>query len=72
MKPDEALTAYQSNRAETRHLALESSLLYEPVAELAREGFRGTVAELFSRLNCEYPWPPSPPPAANRRFSSVY
>jgi hypothetical protein len=34
MKPAEALTTYQSNRAETRQLALESSPLYEPVAEL--------------------------------------
>jgi hypothetical protein len=52
MKPGEALTTYQSNRAETHHLALESSPLYEPVAELAREGFSGTVAELLARLNC--------------------
>ncbi len=46
----EALEAYQSNRAETRNLALESSPLYEPVAELAREGFSGTVTELHARL----------------------
>jgi hypothetical protein len=52
MKPGEALTTYQSNRAEAHHLALESSPLYEPVAELAREGFSGTVAELHARLNC--------------------
>ena len=52
MKPGEALTTYQSNRAETRNLALESSPLYEPVAKLAREGFSGTVAELHARLNC--------------------
>ena len=50
MKPGEALTAYQSNRAETHHLALESSPLYEPVAELAQEGFNGTVTELHARL----------------------
>ena len=43
MKPGEALTIYQANRAETRNLALESSPLYEPVAQLAREGFSGTV-----------------------------
>ncbi|MGO9056008.1 MAG: hypothetical protein ACLQU2_01260, partial [Candidatus Binataceae bacterium] len=52
MQPGEALATYQSNRAETHHLALESSPLYEPVAELAREGFSGTVAELLARLNC--------------------
>ena len=51
MKPGEAMTAYQSNRTETHNLALESSLLYEPVAELANEGFSGTVAELYDRLN---------------------
>jgi len=50
MIPGEALAAYQSNRTETRHLALESSPLYEPVAELAREGFSGTVTELHARL----------------------
>ena len=52
MKPGEALAAYQSNRTETHNLALESSPLYEPVAQLAREGFSGTVAELHVRLNC--------------------
>jgi len=52
MKPGEALATYQSNRAETHHLALESSPLYEPVAKLAQEGFSGTVAELLARLNC--------------------
>jgi hypothetical protein len=52
MKPGEALTAYQYNRAETYNLALESSPLYEPVAKLAQEGLSGTVAELFARLNC--------------------
>src|SRR5580658_7188361 len=51
MKPGEALAAYQSNRTETQTLALESSPLYEPVAQLAREGFSGTVTELFVRLN---------------------
>jgi len=44
MKPGEALATYQSNRAETQSLALESSPLYEPVAKLAQEGFSGTVA----------------------------
>jgi putative DNA primase/helicase len=52
MKPGEALTTYQSNRTETHNLALESSPLYEPVAELAQEGFNGTVAELHARLYC--------------------
>ena len=52
MKPGEALTAYQSNLTETHNLALESSPLYEPVAELAQEGFSGTVTELHARLSC--------------------
>jgi len=52
MKPGEALTTYHSNRAETHTLALEFSPLYEPVAPLAREGFSGTVTELYARLNC--------------------
>jgi putative DNA primase/helicase len=52
MKPGEALAAYQSNRAETDGLALESSPLYEPVAQLAKEGFSGTVTELHARLTC--------------------
>jgi hypothetical protein len=51
MNPGEALTAYQSNLTETHNLALESSPLYEPVAELAQEGFSGTVTELQTRLN---------------------
>ncbi len=34
MKPGGALAAYQSNRTDARHLALESSPLYVPVAEL--------------------------------------
>src|SRR5271156_3047606 len=50
MEPGEALSAYQSNRTETHNLALESSPLYEPVAELAQEGFNGTVTELHARL----------------------
>jgi hypothetical protein len=52
MKPGEALTTYQSNRTETHNLALESSPLYEPVAQLAQEGFSGTVTELHARLTC--------------------
>jgi putative DNA primase/helicase len=50
MKPGEALSAYLSNRTETRNLALESSPLYEPVVELAQKGFGGTVTELHARL----------------------
>ncbi len=52
MKRGEALTAYQSNPTETRNLALESSPLFEPVAELANLGFSGSVTELHARLTC--------------------
>jgi hypothetical protein len=51
MKPGEDLSAYRYNRAEMHQIALESSLLFEPVAKLAREGFSGTAAELLTRLN---------------------
>ena len=51
MKPGEAMAACQANCAEARDLALEASPLYEPLAELAREGFTGTVAELHARLD---------------------
>jgi hypothetical protein len=47
----EALEAYRANCAQTHNLALESSPLYEPVAELAQKGFSGTVAELHARLS---------------------
>jgi len=50
MKPGEALASYESNRTQTHNLALEASPLYEPVTELAREGFSGTVTELHARL----------------------
>ncbi len=68
MRPGEALNTYSANRAETRNLALESSPLHEPVAKLALEGFNGTVAELFARLNTTMTesmrrsvrWPKSP------------
>ena len=50
MKPGEAMTACRANSAEARDLALEASPLYEPLSELAREGFTGTVAELRVRL----------------------
>jgi hypothetical protein len=52
MKPGEAVAACQTNSAEARDLALEASPLYGPLAELAREGFTGTVAELRARLDC--------------------
>ena len=45
------LKAYAANRLEARDLALESSPLYEPLRELAREGFSGSTAELLFRLN---------------------
>ena len=51
MQPGEALAACQTNSAEARDLALEASPLYQPLAELAREGFTGTVAELHARLD---------------------
>jgi hypothetical protein len=50
MKAGEAMTACRANSAEARNLALEASPLYQPLAELAREGFTGTVAELHVRL----------------------
>jgi hypothetical protein len=46
-----ALTAYPYNLTETHNLALESSPLYVPVAELTQEGFSGTVTELHARLS---------------------
>jgi hypothetical protein len=51
MKLGEAVAAYRANCAEARDLALEASPLYEPLAQLAREGFTGTVAELRARLD---------------------
>jgi hypothetical protein len=42
------MAAYRANNAEARDLALEASPLYAPLAELAREGFTGTVAELHA------------------------
>ena len=44
------MAVYQSNLTETHSLALESSPLYEPVAELAKDGFSGTVTELHAQL----------------------
>jgi hypothetical protein len=51
IKPGEAMAACQTNSAEARDLAREASPLYVPLAELAREGFTGTVAELHARLD---------------------
>jgi hypothetical protein len=51
MKPGEAMAACRANSVEARGLSLEASPLYEPLAELAREGFTGTVAELHTRLD---------------------
>ncbi|MGD0291532.1 MAG: hypothetical protein ABSC63_18035 [Candidatus Binataceae bacterium] len=51
MKSGEAIAACRANSAEACDLALEASPLYEPLAELAREGFTGTVAELRARLD---------------------
>ena len=51
MKPGEALTTYQSNRAEARNLALEASPVYEPLREVARAGFCGTSSELLFLLS---------------------
>ena len=51
LKRSEFLRVYQANRADVRDLALESSPLYEPLRELAQQGFRGTTAELLLRLN---------------------
>lgn len=45
------MAACQANCAEARDLALEASPLHGPLAELAREGFTGTVAELRERLD---------------------
>ena len=68
MQPGEAMAACQVNCAEARDLALEASPLYGPLAELAREGFTGTVAELHIRLDSmvsdamrrSMPWPKAP------------
>ena len=51
MQPGEAIAACRTNSAEARDLALEASPLYEPLTELAREGFTGTLAELRARLD---------------------
>jgi len=53
IRPGEAMAACQTNSVEARDLALDSSPLYQPLVELAREGFIGTVAELHAGLR---PW----------------
>jgi hypothetical protein len=76
----EFLKVYEANRADARNLALESSPLYEPLRELAREGFRGSTAELLLRLNSmvsdgikrSVRWPKAPNALGNslRRMAS--
>jgi len=76
----EFLKVYAANRADARDLALESSPLYEPLRELAREGFRGSTAELLLRLNSTVSdgirrsrrWPKAPNALGNtlRRMAS--
>jgi hypothetical protein len=71
---------YESNRADARDLALESSPLYEPLRELAQAGFTGSSAELLNRLNSivseqtrrSVRWPKAPNALANalRRMAS--
>ena len=51
LTPGAFLRIYEANRADARDLALESSPLYGPLRELARDGFRGSTAELLTRLN---------------------
>jgi hypothetical protein len=46
----EGMAACRVNATEARDLALEASPLYQSLAELACEGFTGTVAELRARL----------------------
>jgi hypothetical protein len=81
LEPGEFLKAYQANRADARDLALESSPLYEPLRELARDGFRGSTAELLLRLNTMVSdatrrsarWPKAPNALSNilRRMASI-
>jgi hypothetical protein len=44
------MAACRVNSVEARDLALDVSPLYQPQAELAREGFSGTVGDLRVRL----------------------
>jgi hypothetical protein len=50
MEKGETMAALRVNATEARDVALEASPLYQPLAELAIEGFTGTVAELRARL----------------------
>jgi hypothetical protein len=80
MAPGEVIVACRANGAEARDLALEASPLYEPLSELAREGFTGTVAELRTRLDSmvsdatrrSVRWPKAPSGLGNalRRMAS--
>jgi hypothetical protein len=47
----EALEAYRANCGEARNLALEASPIYEPLLEVARDGFSGTSSELLFLLS---------------------
>jgi hypothetical protein len=47
-----SLSIYEANCCAGRELALESSPLFEPIRKLSRENFRGSTAQLLSRLNC--------------------
>ena len=80
MEAGEALASYRANCDEAHNLALEASPLYQPLAELVREGFTGTVAELLARVNCmvsegmrrSVRWPKAPNALGNalRRMAS--
>ena len=47
MQSNEFIRTYQSNLINGRNLALESSVLFEPLQVIARDGFYGTAAELL-------------------------
>jgi hypothetical protein len=76
----EFLKAYERNRADARDLALESYPLYEPLRVLAKQGFRGSTAELLLRLGAMVSdgvrrsarWPKAPNALGNtlRRMAS--
>jgi len=51
LKNDEFSAIYETNRSEGRNLALESSLLYEPIRALAERGFIGSSAQLHVSLS---------------------
>jgi hypothetical protein len=80
MKPGAAMAACRANCAAAGDLALVASPLFEPLAELAREGFTGTVGELRARLDSmvseamrrSVRWPKAPNALGNalRRISA--